>query len=890
MAFNFLKSLDADDIFISYSREDGSAYLTGLDAALAARGFSCFTDKRGTDAGQLPPETLFRKIRLCKTLVLLATPGALKNPENMAMEVSEFAKANGTSRILCISFDRGTEFANWSDTPWYAHVEGKERGREDPNALTTGEPSPSIVDNIVRASDYMKSKDRLRRYRNRALAGFLCLLALGVVTGGFALYQLRRAGEERAIADSRSLANRSQILLRQHPEALPRALELAVSAMNESSAIGVHGVEADSALRESLALLPRLRSSEKYDRGAAVAFSPDGRHFAMLSSDNKLRIYDALSQAPLQARKPLRDIDCECSAVALSSGLAYAAAVTAKGIQVFDLQDGAHSHLVKIESGVSAEKIALSPGGRYLALSFDEGEDVGRLSKVMVLETAHGKLIKTLDDLHMLIHDIEFGPGGNLAAGGKYGSLQAGRFTGRVILWHLQPPVSRAEQELTDASFDDVEVIPQQGEVNAVVPGTDRTYFATDSGVWKRLSGRMDYEPIARFPYVRDFPSTSWVGPISFGPDGQSLVLARAIRTIDQGSNDLDEDVLEVWDLPGHWDLAHAFQPEEVTSVSFKPGEPLVLAMTEQPTQETPIRVFRAANGEPVDSIAFEPEPEGSEEKYASPGGDSIVYANQKVAVVWDVWGRRKRTAVFGDVLQRVEVATVSPGGKFLALSGPNKEGEPALFVFRLERESYRKWKSIPQADDELETSVAMSLSTDGQRLAVLYSYAEQFVRVWDVGSGSDVSPESLAKAGDVSQMALSQGGRFLVLADSDGETQLLGLSQGRKAKLIPLLDATSISSLAFSSDERYLGLGSYEGILYVFDTFRPEDEIARLQHTGAITAIAFSDDNRYLATASSDPHPYDIEEEESFPLRIWLLQPGDLIAEARERLAPFSK
>ena len=129
--------------------------------------------------------------------------------------------------------DRGAEFAKWSGTPWYAHIEGKERGREDPNALTTGEPSLSIVDNIVRASDYMKSKDRLRRYRNRTFTGILCLLALGVVAGGFALYQLRRAGEERAIADSRSLANRSQASCAQQPEALPRALELAVSAMNE---------------------------------------------------------------------------------------------------------------------------------------------------------------------------------------------------------------------------------------------------------------------------------------------------------------------------------------------------------------------------------------------------------------------------------------------------------------------------------------------------------------------------------------------------------------------------------------------------------------------------------------------------------------------------------
>src|SRR5256885_15045300 len=101
MAFNFLKSLDADDIFISYSREDGSAYLKGLDAALSARGFSCFTDKRGTDANRLPPKTLFRKIRLCKTLVLLATPSALRKPENISPEVVEFADANGTARIGC---------------------------------------------------------------------------------------------------------------------------------------------------------------------------------------------------------------------------------------------------------------------------------------------------------------------------------------------------------------------------------------------------------------------------------------------------------------------------------------------------------------------------------------------------------------------------------------------------------------------------------------------------------------------------------------------------------------------------------------------------------------------------------------------------------------------
>src|ERR1051325_7568813 len=119
MNLNFLKSLDADDIFISYSRDDGSAYLRGLDASLSARGFSCFTDRRGTDANRLPPQTLFRKIRTCKTLVLLGTPMALAEPENIAPEVTEFAEANGTARIVCISFDGGTEFVDWSKAPWF---------------------------------------------------------------------------------------------------------------------------------------------------------------------------------------------------------------------------------------------------------------------------------------------------------------------------------------------------------------------------------------------------------------------------------------------------------------------------------------------------------------------------------------------------------------------------------------------------------------------------------------------------------------------------------------------------------------------------------------------------------------------------------------------------
>lgn len=1028
MAFNFLKSLDADDIFISYAREDGEAYLTGLDAALSARGFSCFTDKRGTDANPLPPETLFRKIRLCKTLVLLGTPGALRKPENIAPELREFADANGTSRIIVISFDRSpdhdTGLADWSKTPWYALVEGKSREREDPKALVTGKPSDSIITNIATASNYMKSKDRLLRYRNRALTLLAGLVFAIVAAGGVAWYQLSRAaaatkkaeeetakaeqagenarkalaqaetarGEaqtaraeaetaktdatkqkdiadiatkdaeaktkladdatrkalaaenrattaqaraehQQAIADSRSLANSSQTLLRQRPLEVPRSLSRAVDAMKKSTSVGLHAVEADTALRESLALFPRLRNSYAYAEGEALGavraatLSPDGRHFALISKDDKLRVYESGSRTP-------QVFDCKCSDVALNSGASLAAVVMKEGgIEIFDLKAN-RSRPLPAGADVFPEHLALSPGGRYLALSTNLGEDIGIHSSVSVLEVASGKVIKTFDDyidtpgdketdasgdagadeetkavasgayvnLNMLINDVAFGPSGNLAVGGKYNTPQGGRFTGRIVFWSLSEQASNgeAEPELTGASFDNPEIIPQEQGALAVAPGTDNTYFATESGVWKRLSGQTGYEPVARLPYPLTPPFTAHIKKVAFGPDGKSLTLVRDVKG-DQHSKDNDKGVLEMWDATGHRELARAFQSKEVTDVAFKPGGQFVAAMNGQPTNDEPARVFRAADAEEADSIVFEPETEEKEVKDASPNADFIINADDKVAVVWDVWGKRKMTVTLDDTLQEVEDAAISPGGKFFALSGRDKKGEESIVVYRSGGDSYSRWKSIP---NKVEGSIGMmSLSADGQRLAVLYSHSCRFVRVWDVGNARDVSPDVLTdcdgpvKKGssfiyEVTRMRLSPNGRFLVMTDIDHKTQLLDLSKGRTTKLIPLLDATVIRSLAFSPDERYLGLGSEEGILHVFDTRTAEGvtEVARLQHTGEVTAVAFSDDDKYVATASSDPHPYHLNEEESYPLRVWLLQPAELIREAKQRMQSVSQ
>jgi WD40 repeat protein len=993
MALNFLKSLEADDIFISYSREDGTAYLTGLDAALSKRGFSCFTDKRGTDAGRLPPATLYRKVRLCKTFVLLATPGALSEPENIAPEVTEFANANGTSRIICVSFDADKEFGDWASTPWYSHVEGKAREREHPNTLKTGEPSEKVVEQIVAASDYMKSKDRLRKYRNRALAGFLCLFAAGLAASGFALYSFRQAtlaknqanaarkdadiqiakaqadidtarkqaqsdieqaqrnaqekiaaadalaktadekrmaAEEQrqaaeklrdaanreahlqsTIAYSRSLANHSQRQLRQRPEEVQKSLKSAVDSMKVGLSVGLHPVEADTALRESLALLPRQLSRYAYVKGEATGnvttttLSPDGRFFASIVSD-KLFLYN------VDSKSSPKQYDCQCTKVALNNGGTLAAVLTtANAIRIFDLRSTQRS-VVPAQNEIP-EYIALSPNGRYLALVSQMGESDGQHSKISVLDLTHGTVVKTFDNyidtpgdiseaaeksttadsskrdtLNMLVHDVSFGPTGNLAIAGKYNSQQGGLFAGRVVIWNLNLfSASDEERDLTDADFNDMEIVQEKDEVMAVTPGADATQFATDKGIWKRFSGQIDFEPAGRLPYDVSPPLAAWIQKLAFDPSGRKLTLVRSIEG-DQNS----EILLETWDANGHRELASSFQTEPIYHLGFSRDARFLMASLSHP------RVFTTNTAQETEVLSFEPEPETGT---ISPVGDYFIHSDEKVVVIWNVWNKKKTIVKLDGALKEVEEATISPGGKFFALAGINDRGGRSIVVYGAQGDTYESWKVIAQdklrehKSDNVEDQkmTELSLSADGRRLAVVYSYGGSFVRVWNVAAARDVSPkclklnskgQSLWVINDVNHAMISPDGKSLLITSND-RAALIDLSQGSSGGLKDLVDDTQITALTFSPDGRYIAVGSVEGILHVFETIRPDDEIALLQHTGEVTAVVFSDDGKYVATASSNPHPHDLGEEESYPIRVSLLQPQDLLKEATARL-----
>lgn len=958
MPINFLKSLDADDIFISYSRADGSAYLKGLDAALSARGFSCFTDERGTDADPLPPKTLFAKIRACKTLVLLGTPAALGHPENITPELTEFAASNGTARIVCVGFDRGAQFDAWPDV-WHRYVVGKAREREDPDAIRTGKPSDSVVETVARASDYMKSKDRLRKYRNRTAVFVLLLLALGLAAGAFALYEFREAGRamtrassvqkqadatiakanddarravrqaqadiekaredaqtkiseaeaqtkaaddkraaadaarvaaqsqadrEQAIAESRSLANRSQTLLRSRPEELREGVSLAVGSVKKAVAVGGGIIEADTALRESLALLPYFRPARDFDADSfTTALSPDGQHFASLPFlSNTLRVYEVRSRS-----QPV-DIPASGHTVALSNGGLYVAFASNQGVTIFDVKSK-HGEPLKTEARTdNVGDIALSPGGKYIAivprgniLYTGDLRNCGA-ERAQVLDVKSGKVVKTIvaADLGMEICDIAFGPSGNLAIGGR-DLRRHGDFNGQVVIWPLSAKLRDGESGggLTEADFSNPITEYQDEVVTLVAPGEDETSFATDKAVWKSTR-RFKYEAVTTIPASKeeskcrsiDILGNASVGSIlnvAFNPGGRQLTVARCLpkppdpKLEGSAPHALS---LETWDATGHRELARAFSPKGVSNLGFAPGGRFVAVSESEFSQEMTVRVFGAGDGAEVKSFAVKQETESGKRVFVTPDARYVLSAEDDTAQVRDVWGKSPAASAtlerdFGYLNEMV----LSSDGKTFALLGQvGENGGYAAAVYRADGNVFKK--EALKLDNKMlisryKSQRTFDLSPDGRLLATATGQPDAWgVRLWDLGNegkAGDVSRGRLLKCDGLPRsVQFSPEGSYVAAICAPKYVRVWRVADGEEVGSLeyevgPLEYTTGISFYLFGPADQYLfaaGGSGHSQLLHL-----PTKRARTLLRDTHVGAAAFSRDGRHLAVGTGE-------------------------------------
>jgi WD40 repeat protein len=139
-----------------------------------------------------------------------------------------------------------------------------------------------------------------------------------------------------------------------------------------------------------------------------------------------------------------------------------------------------------------------------------------------------------------------------------------------------------------------------------------------------------------------------------------------------------------------------------------------------------------------------------------------------------------------------------------------------------------------------------------------------------------------IAHTSELSSLAFSPDETLVLWGSYDATVRVTDLRSGRATQL-PLSEDIA-RAVAFSADGRYLAAGGDRSGVHVFATADPQVELATLP-AQSVTALTFSRDGRRLGVADAREGTYYQDERENHTLRVWLLDPEDLMMDARRRL-----
>ena len=172
--------------------------------------------------------------------------------------------------------------------------------------------------------------------------------------------------------------------------------------------------------------------------------------------------------------------------------------------------------------------------------------------------------------------------------------------------------------------------------------------------------------------------------------------------------------------------------------------------------------------------------------------------------------------------------------------------------------------------------------SRDGKRL--LSISADKTARVWDPETAG-AAIRRLDRAGSSFGARFSPDGQLIALADGGRSVRLWDTATGRLVRELSADNKASVSSVAFSPNDRRLlavGYGGKADVSYVglWDIAAGKESV-RLQgatdlpdyrvdeRNGAVAALAFSPDGQYLVAGFGSSHWYTGESSPS-PLKVW--------------------
>jgi WD40 repeat protein len=532
----------------------------------------------------------------------------------------------------------------------------------------------------------------------------------------------------------------------------------------------------------------------------SVAFSPDGKSFAMGSADDKVRVWQVEGYREILTCEGHSNWVC---AVAFSpDGQTLASGSFDKTVKLWNLATG---QCVKTLSGHEGWvwAIAFSPDGQTLASGADD-------HRVRVWDIASSKCLTTLKGHESSVWSLSYSPDGNTLASSSADQT--------IRLWNLS---TGSATELL------------QGRINRV-----RSLAFSPDGAFLATGGidcTVDIWAVETGECLRSLKGhLQPVLCVAFTPARSELEPARQgipVSLLATGSQDC---TIRLWNIAsGQCVKTLKGHANGIWSVAFHPSGDLLVSGSNDST----VKLWNPHTGQSIRTLRGYST--GIKSLAFSPDGETLVSSgdNKKINLWSLASGTCQRT--FEGHLSWIWCVTFNPNGQLLASSSNDN-------TIKLWQTS--TWKLLKTFQGHLSLVFAVDFSPNGHILASASD--DTTVRLWNIQSGECL--KTLPQGGRVWTVTFSPDGQTLACAHGERLMSLWNVATGTCLRV--LTGHTSlIFTTSFSPDGRWLASGSDDKTIRLWEVESGECVSVLEGHSGSVWSVAFSPEGDTLASGSND-------------------------------------
>ena len=492
-----------------------------------------------------------------------------------------------------------------------------------------------------------------------------------------------------------------------------------------------------------------------------VAYSPDGQRLALLSCGNCIATYDAATGASQRVfgNSVVIPNDDSFLSFAWSPDGRHFAVVVDHNVKIIASDTGIPQLTMKDRMNFGFGS-AWSPDGSLVAAGTSDGD-------ISLWDAATGKRVHAIK-YNASVNTVAFRPDGKLLAGGTLSerielwSADTGNHVaclrahlGSVTEVSWSPDGSRLASASNDGTikiwdplqFSDAAAIPQNEEATGLAwsPNDDRLACVRLDGVVKLMDPDTGKVLASSSGLPIDYPrllEQHLDQPPAWSPDGRYFV-----------SNRSDSSVV--------WDTSNGLReylriPAQVGRCAFHPDGERLAACSADRTQ---VQIWSLSRKAKIAS--FEAEVGILQNAAWNPNGDQLATAGYGVINIWNSSGQKRLMTLRGHTPNKwICVLEWSPDGKRIASAGFDSH----IIVWDTETGS-----QLAILRGHTSHVGGVKWSRDGKRLASV-SY-DRTVRLWDPAGGNEILVLS-ADAGTPA-VAWSHDGTRLVTAGSNGHCRI---------------------------------------------------------------------------------------------------------------------